>query len=432
MFRALRCALIGTFSMLAATSTYAGEAELSLEGRMGVDTNVLRRPTSPKSEARGDEQVEAAFWEFAPSVRAYERKEPLTYDVSYRAVRQQFIERRSLTGWDHIASGDATWRVTPVDTLSMSGAHRNVRRLRIGPDVDPADPTNFSARESDRQRIRFSNASAAYTHSFDPRRSLTLSFDFQDIDFVPNTNPSIDTVDTRAYTGSVSPSFVLDAKTSVGFGVTGRLRRNFGKRFVGTPAVQPRSDTEVLSGDFSLRIRRQLSSTASLSISAGPSIINTEIRAPQFAGPDLKDETNDVSWFAQASFQKRWRQSRVEITYSRFESASGGGGAASIVDQASFLFDHRPADRWTLRFILNWNQRVQLVDSSPIVFIPDQETSRYQAIASARYRIAKHVFVTSQVQYWHQQQLRENARNVSLDVFTGFIGLRYTFEPLAY
>ena len=437
MFRALRCALLGTFSMLAATSTYAGEAELSLESRVGGDSNVLRRPTRPSSVRDSDSLVRAAFWEFTPQLKLSEDREPLKYKLRYRAVSENIVGRRRLSGWDHVANGEGTWRITPVDTIQFSGGHRNLRRLRVEPNSGSVTPEPLAARDSDRQRLRLSTASVAYSRSFDQRSSLRLGFDFQDIDFVPNSgNLTQLPVDSRAYTASISPSFMLDSKTRIGFGVTGRYRQNFGKRFeefenppnppVSVPAG---ADTTVFSGDFSLQLRRDLSETSFISVSAGPSVLRTEVEAAnRNPGVNAFDEDVDFSWFAQANYEKRWKQSTLAVSYSRFESASGGGGGTSIVDRASVSLSHRPAERVNLRLLFNWNQRQQLVDNPQL---PDDDVTRYQAFVTARYRLTEHLYLTSQVEYRFQEQDRQ-PKDRKIDVVSGYVGLRYTFEPLTY
>ncbi len=444
MFRALRCVLIGVFSMLAATSTYAGEAELSLEGRMGVDTNVLRRPTSPKSASPRGGGSEAAYWEFAPSLRVLERKEPVSYSFEYRGVPTAILRdgNGSPAGITYDARRIATWRdhavgyrhgVVSEDTTTSAD-------FDSAADVDPADPTRF-LRLGRATGNGFASRTPTRLHAeLRPDQIPHLGFDFADIDFVSNSNPTIDTVDTRSYTISVSPSFVLDARTSVGFGVTGRYRQNFGKRFFpdgpdfGTDPDPFGADSVVRSGDVSLQVSRQLSPTSSISLAAGPSILHTEVEAAAVGpGINTNDEQLDLSWFAQGSYQKRWQNSRLQLAYSRFESASGGAGASSIVDQATMSFDHRPAERWTVRLIFNWNLREQLVDSDVILNGQDEKTTRYQGVASSiRYRVTKRIFVTSQVQYRYQEQRVKNSGDLASEIFTGFIGLRYTFEPLTY
>ena len=67
MVPAQSCAfVIGMSLMFATASTNAGELELSLESRFGVDTNVFRRPTGPKAERDPNGTDQAAYFEISP------------------------------------------------------------------------------------------------------------------------------------------------------------------------------------------------------------------------------------------------------------------------------------------------------------------------------------------------------------------------------
>ena len=429
MVPAQSCAfVIGMSLMFATASTNAGELELSLESRFGVDTNVFRRPTGPKAERDPNGTDQAAYFEISPQVEIRDAdSDSLDYRVRYKGTRSQYLSYSSVTGWDHEADASGSWRISPVDTLSVGGSYLDRRRRQISLDqvlsAEPGSPDELARRASDRQRIRTSGANTSLTHSFNSRASLTGSYAFNDIDFVPNTGSLTNTVDTRSHTASLSPRWVLDSRTSVGFGVTGRFRDNRGIDNLG------QANTDVTTGDFSLQISRQLTKAASLSLNGGPSLIRTETVLP--SGSE-SDELN-VSWFAQASFRQKWEKTTLSVDYSRFESASGGQGTSSIVDEVSIGTATQLARHLSVRAVAIWNQREQLVKNSALTGIPESKISQIQLSGSIRYQISERISLSARAQYLNQTNQRKPPEpDNELQMFTAFIAFRYTFEPLNF
>ncbi len=424
MLRALSCATIGICLMLTAASTYAREAELALEGRFGGDSNVFRQPEYPKSSSPSGRGSEKGYWEFVPSVKIRERKAPLSYEASYQAARQEFFGKSSLTGWNHYGRLQSTWLATQADTVRVGGGFVDERRLQLTPGEvsgeNPGDPDLIVTQENGRQRIRRSRADFSYTRSLDPRRSITVDYDFVDLDFVPNSNPSLNAVDTRAHTLQLQPLFVLHPNTSVGFGLGGRYRENFGNN--------GRADSEVLTGDLMFTIEHQFAPNTKLSASAGPSIINTKVKASGFP----TDETNDVSWFAVVNLRQEWRHSSLDLSYNRFESASGGSGGSSIVDQVLAVVNYRLGEHWDMDLIASWNHRSQLVKDTIGIAFPDEDTMLARVSGTVRYNLTERASVIGTTQYIYQESEFEGARKTRFQVFTGFVAFRYAFEPLQF
>ena len=429
MVPAQSCAfVIGMSLMFATASTNAGELELSLESRFGVDTNVFRRPTGPKAERDPNGTDQAAYFEISPRVEIRDAdSDSLDYRVRYKGTRSQYLSYSSVTGWDHEADASGSWRISPVDTLSVGGSYLDRRRRQISLDqvlgADPGSPDELARRASDRQRIRTSGANTSLTHSFNSRTSLTGSYAFNDIDFVPNAGSLTNTVDTRSHTASLSPRWVLDSRTSVGFGVTGRFRDNRGIDKLN------QANTDVTTGDFALQISRQLTKAASLSLNGGPSLIRTET---VLSSGSESDELN-VSWFAQASFRQKWEKTTLSVDYSRFESASGGQGTSSIVDEVSIGTATQLARHLSVRAVAIWNQREQLVKNSALTGIPESKISQIQLSGSIRYQISERISLSARAQYLNQTNQRKPPdRDNELQMFTAFIAFRYTFEPLNF
>ena len=429
MVPAQSCAfVIGMSLMFATASTNAGELELSLESRFGVDTNVFRRPTGPKAERDPNGTDQAPYFEISPRVEIRDAdSDSLDYRVRYMGTRSQYLSYRSATGWDHEADASGSWGISPVDTLSVGGSYLDRRRRQISLDqvlsAEPGSPDELVRRASDRQRTRTSGANISLTHSFNSRASLTGSYAFNDIDFVPNAGSLANVVDTRSHTASLSPRWVLDSRTSVGFGVTGRFRDNRGIDNLG------QAKTDVTTGDFSLQISRQLTKAASLSLNGGPSLIRT---GTVLQSGSQSDELN-VSWFAQASFRQKWETTTLSVDYSRFESASGGQGTSSIVDEVTVGATTRLARHLSVRAVAIWNQREQLVKNSALTGIPESKISQIQLSGSISYQISERISLSARAQYLNQTNQREPPdRDNELQIITAFIAFRYTFEPLDY
>lgn len=425
-----RAFVIGMSLMFATASTNAGELELALESRFGADTNVFRRPTGPDAKRDPNGTDQAAYFEISPRVEIRDAdSDSLDYRVRYKGTRSQYLSYSSVTGWDHEADASGSWRISPVDTLSVGGSYSDRRRLQISLDqvlsAEPGSPDELARRAGDRQRVRTSGANTSLTHSFNSKMSLTGSYAFNDIDFVPN-NGSLQGsagVDTRAHTASLSPRWVLDSRTSVGFGVTGRFRDNRGIDNLG------QATTDVTTGDLSFQISRQLTKAASLSLNAGPSLVRTETVAPS----GLESDELNVSWFGQASLRQEWEKTTLSVDYSRFESASGGQGTSSIVDEVTVGATTRLARHLSIRAVAIWNQREQLVDNSALTGIPDSKISQIQLVGSISYQVSEQISLSTRVQYLDQTRKREGPTgNTELQVFTAFIAFRYTFEPLNF
>lgn len=429
MVPAQSCAfVIGMSLMFATASTNANELELSLESRFGVDTNVFRRPTGPKASRDPNGTDQATYFELSPQVEIRDAdSDNLAYRVRYKGTRSQYFSYGSVTGWDHEADASSSWSISPVDTLRVGGSYLDRRRRQISLDqvlgADPGSPDELARRAGDRQRIRTSGANTSLTHSFNGTTSLTGSYAFNDIDFVPNAGSLTNTVDTRSHTASLSPRWVLDSRTSVGFGVTGRFRDNRGIDALG------QANTDVTTGDFSLQISRQLTKSASLSLSGGPSLVRTETVAPS----GFESDELNTSWFAQASFRQNWENTFLTVDYSRFESANGGQGASSIVDQVTIGTTTRIFNSLTARAVAIWNQRQQLVNNNELTGIPESDISQIQLIGSIRYQISERISLSTRAQYLYQTNDNEApARDNKLQVFTAFIAFRYTFEPVNF
>lgn len=418
-------ATLGIFVMLCAASTEAGELELFVENRLGGDSNVLRR-----SEQSVTGEVADGFWEFAPGVGVRDETGELRYRGRYQSAHELYFDTSGIDGWDHSASGGLDWDATPRDRVEVDGAFYSTRNLReessnsgLGGDL--------VFQPSDRQRTRRSKASFDYTRYLSPRWSARIGYDFDDLDFSRR-----DISDTRAHTASTGFTYVVDPKTSVGLSVTGRLRHsrlnqdvNLGPLLGDLNEVRSRSTT----ADVSVSFARQLTETLSFSAQVGPSIVRTD--QDQVLSSSLgilratTTDSRDVSVFAAVSVDKEWERGSAGVAYSRYESGGGGNVSSTIVDEVSVNGVYRPARHWTLDLYASWNRREQLVDD--IGFGGDNKITQYRVRGLVVRQLGERFSIRAFVQYRFQDQ-ETRTSDVDVEIVSGFLGLRYTFDPFIF
>ncbi|MAG30001.1 MAG: hypothetical protein CL908_03795 [Deltaproteobacteria bacterium] len=406
---------------MATASTEAAELKMSLDTRAGGDNSVVRR--NRKSTPDG-------YFALAPQVALRDKREELTYDLRYRPTYRAYMTIDGIDGVDHLASAATDWRVTPADTLGVDGRFRRQRRFRqllVEDDTLPiTDPDRFSVDENDRDIVQRAYASAYYSHVFTPRLNGRISYRFDDVDFRRE-----DQVDTRAHTASLNASYVLGPKTTVGVVVTGRMRANRGLE----SANEFGGDT--LTGDVGFSVRRAISPTLSASIQAGPSFIESKVRAPRgslaFPTPPSFPTSNQRtestrSFFAVATIDKSWRKSEFSAGYTRSESGGGGTASSSIVDRLNATFRHRISEFLTARLRGEWNRREELKG----VQGQDQKVERYRVVASAEQALARRITLIAQFSYSHQERDNSSGARVKNDFYRGFLSLRYLFDPIRF
>ena len=80
MFRAHVCALIGFVVMLAAAQTQARELALSVDARVGGDSNIFRTENDP---VRNRDETADGYFEFSPKVGV---REITSISILYKVI----------------------------------------------------------------------------------------------------------------------------------------------------------------------------------------------------------------------------------------------------------------------------------------------------------------------------------------------------------
>ncbi len=368
-----------------------------MESRIAADNNVFRTR---------DERVADGSFELSPRLAVRERNSNLTYDVSYRPTYEKFFTTNGIDGVDHDARGVANWRITPADSLSASSLFTSTRRLRLIDERAPFSPAP-SLQESDRELVNRLDANVGYRHSFSPVTSVNIGASVNDF----NSRRSTD-IDTRAYTGNVGLQRVLNAKTSVGLFASGR--RRMGRGFI---------DTKTDVWTVAASVNRALSPTMNISIQAGPSFIRSTERRGSIV------EKSSTSVFAEIKFDKSWRKTRFDASYTRSESRSGGEVASSIFDNVVAQFTHTFDRRWQVRGVVGWNQREEV---SQVTGRERLKIGFYQGLMTVTRTITPRVAIIGQYVFSRQSSNGSNGVRSIGDVHTGFLSLRYTFDPFDF
>ncbi len=507
MYRVLVSAVFGVV-MLFAASVQAREFVFSVESRIGGDSNIFRRH---------DETVDDGFFEFAPRLIVRERREELNYEFVYSPVYQSFFKTSNIAGWDQGAKGKLEWRMTPIDSIGVTGHFSDNRRVRqnfIDSIVEPEPIVD----QNDRERVRRIRTGIFYSRDFTPRLGARVDLSFEDVDF--NTKFE---VDTRAYSGLLSGSYQFSSQTSFGLSAVGRYRENLGS------GLQTSSTSTV--GSVAASISHQFLKGLEISIQAGPSIIQTEeddrggfrtslynFRANRtfdtaraiergapvnnncavdgldrfdrcdfvaFLGPRPFDSDqvvslaapangkglseSNTSFFALARIRKEWRNVTLTFTYTRSESANSGVASSSIVDSVVAHVAFRPGGYWSLWLRGEWDQRDVVADVRRTVILAgegpafvtdtsapgapsagsfsfatadslttvivrdanDSASTQWRLTFDVNRKLTSRITLIGQLDYLKRNR-RQSGNTSRVESILGYIGLRYTFDPIIF
>lgn len=414
--------------MLASSSTYAGQVDLSLETRLGGDSNVFRQ---------ANDKTEDGTFDISPRLAVHDDDADLTYGLDYMPTYRSFFKTSGIDGVDHTANARLGWMVTPVDEIEASGSYFNGRQYLFGSAGSGAGST---LTVNDRERIRISDARLAYRRTLSRRLSVRAEGFFDDFD-ASGTSVNSQT-DSRAYTGKISTQYVVHPRLVVGLSGSGRRREN---RAV--EDVRPSTRTDVW--DVLVFASYEITPTLSASAQIGPSFIRQQqypAGAPYSNYPFClpgpcdrfpKKENSTTNLFASASIRKEWKTSELSIAYLRAEARSGNAGSSSSInDDVQIDWSRRISDHLTLRASGTWDRYAQISsaqgDSGRFTIDVLRTTETIELVLSRR------VMLIGQYTYAWQNQENDatgpggGSTDIDVDTHIGFIGLRYTFEPLSY
>ncbi len=407
MLRERLCTAVVLMMLVPATSD-AREALFFVENRLGGDSNILRRGPSDLEEQDG-------FYEFVPGVQILERNEELNYRVFYSPTYQTFLENEDLDAWDHTQRASFDWAATPRDLLGLSQYYISTRTLRTDEEVSAAESDLVD--EANRERIQRSRVALYYSRTFLPNLQGRLDLEFDDLEFDRPGN-----VDTRSYGSTVSLTYLVTPRWNVGLFGAFRYRQNRGVD------VKRQSRSSAHIGNVALTIAHELTPTLRISARAGPSIVDTEESTPP-TSPFTGTTETETTVFATVEIEKQWQRGQLFLSYQRTESASAGDGS-SIVDIFTLEANHQLTMRWRARLFASFTRRNVVAESRSVVRF-DQDTDNFQASALIERRLTDNLFLQGRVRF--SRILRERtAADSGVEAWTGFLALRYNFDPWVF
>ncbi len=422
MRRAQFCALtlMGLCLMLSAASTEARELQFLVENRIGGDDNIfLVAQDSDRSK------TDDGYWSLVPGVILSETdKKELSYDFRYRPSYEKYFTTSDVDGFDHRASGRLDWQATPADFVGIQGDFARTRRLRQGLNADAFDP-DAALEGSDRLKIQRSRASFFYQRQLTPRFSGRVDYGFDDLDYSRRA-----ITDSRAHTIAGGVNYAVDPLTSVGATVTGRLRNSkFTREALFGIEDEIRSTSRTV--DLSLSLRRQLTPTFDVSVQAGPSFIRTK-QDRQVGALGTESGSRDVSVFAAAAANKRWKRVILSVVYTRFESGGAGVAASTIVDDVTATVVYRPDPSWRLALTGGWNLRDEIADDVEVG--GDTKFERWRISGTVSKRLSYNLNLIGRVQYRSQdrQSRNVNVSDLTTESLSGWVGVQYRFDPIVF
>jgi hypothetical protein len=434
MVRARICALLGLFLMLAASTTEARELELSLEGRLGGDSNIFRVPTGGLGDVEQNSPGDGTF-EFAPRIILRESNRALNYKMSYQPFFDNFFGTDSRTsgvnGVDHDARAAFDWMGGGADRAGFSASYTNNRRLRLDLEQFAADP-DPTAIPSDGERSERGRVNTSYRKSLSPAWSSVVGYAFDDF-----SNSSSAVADTRSHSGSLGFDYVFDALTT--FGVSGSaLRRNSKVTDArGFAPIDVETDTD--SYDVSLSISRVLTPVFDMSIKLGPSWLVSD--QSNSANPSTTTDRN-LSVFGSVDVTKTWRKGKASLLYSRSQSGASGSGtsSASIVDRVNFSLSHELSRAFKIGAVVSFSKFNQVGNGG--IFSEDVEVDSWTAVWTAERRLTASWMLSGRFRYSNRGQTTtrflgpqstvSGKESRHTEIFMGFIALRYTFNPFVF
>jgi len=207
--------------------------------------------------------------------------------------------------------------------------------------------------------------------------------------------------------------YILNPITVVGLSGTFRRREDRGV------VSQFRTETDIWN--VAASFQRALTPTLSISAQVGPSFFRSRRKS---------QNRRSTSYFAAAALEKTWQRSDLSASYTRSESSGGGNASSSIVDNVTLDFTHRLDRRWSFRVLGVWLKRKEISEAAGISKL---KTTQYRALASVTRRITRQLSVVGQFLYFNQDRNGTTSGSRSIgDVYTGFLSLRYTFDPVKF
>lgn len=402
--RFVHLALLVWCSLMTATvPTRADEFSVKLDQVLDVQSNAFRNVINPVRDGR---------YQLSPTVQVKRTDSELTYRLHYRPIFFKYFRTTELDGWDQFVVGTLGYRLTPQDTVRMTGSFSQFRVITTTGTEDALGQPVILRDDSGTVRRFF--ADFDYDHSFTARIAGGLGVDFQRFAYIESLN-----VDNSALSGTARLTWAYDPRLTLGASFLGRYRIFDGR------GTRPGSTTTILNPNLIVRLK--LGPTLSLDLNGGPSGILIEeaeaqpatvprylggtntigqtigrefdpatcgqvngqpvlslcppVRAPVLDGqiPSLvtvdfepgqrpiASSRSGLTYFLLAELEKTFARGSASVWYQRSEDGASGTGASTIMDSVTARIEWSPAELWTTSLYGFWSRRRSAENSTTSV-----------------------------------------------------------------
>ena len=388
------------------------------EVQFGIEQGLLGMTDAYR--AAGDEAgLGDGMYRLSPDASISGDNELFGYQGWYSPVYTQYMRASDRSGFDHFAGANVDIRITPVDKVDIVFQIQDVQGNRTNILVNEDGGTELV--NSDEGRTFYVLTNLRYEHSLSPKTQVIGRFLYQEYDYTSDENTDNRNLGVTAQIQhSWSRRLLLGANVSTNYtvfmrqdGSAFRYQTTFNPNAViryqlnpawqifasgGPSAIFTRQSelsgslvsqfgSRLTEDQFHLYFRcRSIDSekvlegcpgaTGPNSLPAG--YLDDEVFVPLLTGPNaISGNTDQLTYFMQASIRRQTPDSVVEIAYSRSQDASQGTASSTLLDQVFLTAIGDFGEKWGWRINSGWNRRVSTY-FQPIYFSFAQ-ASPYQA-----------------------------------------------------
>jgi len=392
--------IVALVVLLMAPIAGAEELDFSLSTTLEYDDNVFN-----SEEDSTTSQEEDFVFRVGPRLTLSRSRGDFTYSARYAIFWESFVEESGFDNFDHSLDLQGTWRLGPRTQVQFAERFRLTesvnRRFEFGEEEIVSDPLLDEPRgfEVERQDLVTNTASLRLVHQFTPRLEGQASLSFRIF-----RSDREDSFDSDSLSGSANLTYALDRNDRLGFGAglsqqsieggrggsndTQFLRffgiwshifdpntslsiqagptfvngedndslffavlqgtqafpfettESGGVRFV-DPATCPTEDGEPFLAERCELFPTEFASTDPVTTFARTAPVNL---VEQFGN---ESTSGRLTFFANASFVKRWESWSTQVSFRRTDSTSSGRGGSTILNVFSGQLRWEPAVRWS-------------------------------------------------------------------------------------
>jgi hypothetical protein len=493
-------------SLLVPHAGVAQELVLGLGSGVDYDNNFF---------ADEEDEVEEIPFRVDPRLRVEERTGDLAWGFRYEPTWEDYLKDEAPNGWSHVVRGDVQWQLDDVTSLEASEFFSRTTSVSRFNDVSPVSVV--PELEVGRERFKFNTFTTGLTRELTPRSSVKVGVRHFLRDFSEDTRRDIETLGADAsyfYTltdvDTVGTGFGYTRQTFEAFGnvdetstnyynLSGQLRHRFsptailnlsaGPALVDSDREDPPSQAtttrlvlvndrgffRLVDADTCVRASDGTPVVANVSAGGSPLIpsVNTSGCTPvgrflagspaltTFPLSDLSVDDQNITFFADTSFVKRWENWSLTLGYRREASTSTGFGTDSIVDVFRAESRWTPSSRWNVDFLAYWSRQSQASEGFLLVSEVENATAaefaliglagvpRAAAVRGVRaidvddelfyddytgqvmvsYRLTKNLSLTGSFRYTKQQQ-EVGDLDAEFDRYRATFLVSYEFDPI--